>query len=70
MISLPDELLARVDAEAARRGMSRSGVLRHLALSGLEDAEAHRREEMRALNARARHRGGDSLAQLKARRPR
>lgn len=27
MVSFPDELLARVDAEASRRGTSRSGLL-------------------------------------------
>lgn len=27
MISVPDELLARVDAEAARRGTTRSGLI-------------------------------------------
>jgi len=31
MISMPDDVLERIDAEARRRGMSRSGLLRQLA---------------------------------------
>ena len=35
MISLPDDVLARVDAEARRRGTSRSALLREAALREL-----------------------------------
>jgi len=35
MISLPDDVLARVDAEARRRGTTRSGLLREAALREL-----------------------------------
>jgi hypothetical protein len=35
MISLPDDVLARVDDEARRRGTSRSGLLREAALREL-----------------------------------
>lgn len=69
MVSLPDDLLARIDAEAQRHGTTRSGMLRRFAATVLDDAEERRRREMRALNERARPRGGASLAQLKAGRP-
>ncbi len=35
MVSLPDEVLARIDGEAARRGTSRSAFLRSAALREL-----------------------------------
>ncbi len=46
MVSLPDELLADLDAEAARRGLTRSGMLRELAQASLR-----RRGELRAQRA-------------------
>ena len=39
MISIPDDDLARIDAEAARRGTSRSGLMREAALRELEDRD-------------------------------
>ena len=35
MVSLPDEVLARIDREARRRGTTRSGLLREAALREL-----------------------------------
>ena len=35
MVSLPDEVLARIDSEARRRGTTRSGLLRDAALREL-----------------------------------
>jgi metal-responsive CopG/Arc/MetJ family transcriptional regulator len=35
MISLPDDVLARIDAEARRRGATRSGLLREFAMQVL-----------------------------------
>jgi len=35
MISLPDDVLARIDSEARRRGTTRSGLLRDAALQTL-----------------------------------
>jgi metal-responsive CopG/Arc/MetJ family transcriptional regulator len=62
MISVPDELLMRLDAEAKRRGLSRSAFLRELVDRELRaDADA-RREEILAILARARPHGGDSAA--------
>ncbi|MEJ7797177.1 MAG: CopG family transcriptional regulator [Solirubrobacteraceae bacterium] len=39
MISIPDEELARIDGEAARRGTSRSALLRDAALRELEQRD-------------------------------
>jgi metal-responsive CopG/Arc/MetJ family transcriptional regulator len=63
MISIPDDLLGRLDAEAKRRGLTRSGFLRELVDRELRtDAEA-RREEILAILARVRGpHGGDSTA--------
>jgi metal-responsive CopG/Arc/MetJ family transcriptional regulator len=69
MISMPDELLARVDAEAERSKRSRSAVIREFAAAGLEDRSAALAERMRALNVGAKPRGGDVVSQLKSSRP-
>ncbi|MGH7904680.1 MAG: CopG family transcriptional regulator [Candidatus Dormibacteraceae bacterium] len=39
MVSFPDEVLARIDREAQRRGTSRSGLLRDAALRELGRAD-------------------------------
>ncbi len=70
MISLPDELLARVDAEASRRALSRSAVLRDFARAGLDDDARRLSEGMRALSGQATGHGGRGLEILKASRPR
>ena len=69
MISLPDELLERVDAEAERRGVSRSRVLREFAQAALEERAGRLADRMRELNAEARGHGGRGPADLKAGRP-
>ncbi|MBX7252029.1 MAG: ribbon-helix-helix domain-containing protein [Candidatus Promineofilum sp.] len=48
MVSLPDDLLAEVDAEARRRGTTRSAVMRDFA-----DAALRRRRENRAAAIRS-----------------
>jgi predicted transcriptional regulator len=69
MISLPDDLLARVDAQASERGSTRSATIRQLAEAGL--GERHRRlaERMTALEGQASGHGGHGVADLKAGRP-
>jgi metal-responsive CopG/Arc/MetJ family transcriptional regulator len=63
MISIPDDLLARLDAEATRRGLTRSGFLRELVDHELTMEAEARREEILAILARVRgHYGGDSTA--------
>jgi metal-responsive CopG/Arc/MetJ family transcriptional regulator len=49
MISIPDELLARVDARAKSVGESRSGFLQRLAEHELRDEERLRRNEVQRL---------------------
>ena len=46
MISIPDELLARLDEQAQQRGTTRSGLIQELARHELDDSEAERRAEI------------------------
>lgn len=71
MVSLPDDLLRDVDAEARRRGTTRSGFLRELA----ED-ERRRRQELRIQRMReiqaetpSQGHGGNVAEVIKANRP-
>jgi metal-responsive CopG/Arc/MetJ family transcriptional regulator len=50
MISLPDELLARLDAEAAERGSTRSAMIRDLAEAALGERERLLADRMRQLD--------------------
>lgn len=70
MISMPDELLASVDAEAERSGRSRSAVLRGFAEEALSDRTAMRIARMKELNAQVPPggHGGDVVADLRAER--
>ncbi len=70
MISLPDELLARLDAQASERGSSRSAMLRDLAEAALGEREQRLAERMTELEGHARGHGGDVVGDLKAGRPR
>jgi metal-responsive CopG/Arc/MetJ family transcriptional regulator len=49
MISVPDELLERVDARAQEVGETRSGFLQRLAERELEVADRHDRDEVERL---------------------
>jgi hypothetical protein len=49
MISIPDDLLERIDARAKASGDTRSGLLQRLAERELEEDERRRREEARRL---------------------
>lgn len=69
MISLPDELLERVDAEAQRRSTSRSAVLRDFAHAAFADRGSELAIRMRQLNDHAKGHGGDVADVLKASRP-
>jgi len=61
MISLPDDLLERIDAHARHRGRTRSGLMRELAERELAaDLEA-RGKRIRALLANPGHHGGDNV---------
>jgi len=53
MISIPDDLLARLDAKAEANRETRSGFLQRLAKRELEIAHGTEREEIEALLAQA-----------------
>lgn len=73
MVSMPDELLARVDAEAERTGSTRSAVLRSFAAEAFErrndDRVAERRALIAKLQPRVGNHGGDAAELVKATRP-
>lgn len=69
MVSMPDDLLAEVDAEASRSGTSRSAVMRDFADAALRRRRADRATAMRALLKGASPHGGDAAEQVKATRP-
>jgi metal-responsive CopG/Arc/MetJ family transcriptional regulator len=69
MVSMPDELLAEVDAEALRLGTSRSAVLRGFAETALRRRRGDRAKAMRELLRDASDHGGNSAEQVKATRP-
>jgi metal-responsive CopG/Arc/MetJ family transcriptional regulator len=63
MISMPDDLLERLDAQARANRETRSGYLRRLAERELDVARAREREEIDSLLAKAlvpEGLGGDS----------
>ncbi|MBJ7472483.1 MAG: ribbon-helix-helix protein, CopG family [Solirubrobacteraceae bacterium] len=69
MISLPDDLLAQVDAVAAQRGLTRSALIRECVDAAFDERTASLAARMRALNAEvSRGHGGDVVADLKASR--
>ena len=69
MISLPDELLARVDARASEQGSTRSATLRELAERALGERERLLAERMAEIDANATGHGGNVAEQIKAERP-
>jgi metal-responsive CopG/Arc/MetJ family transcriptional regulator len=70
MVSMPNELLAEVDAEARRLGTSRSAVLRSFAEAAIRDRRRDRARAVREVLLRnASDHGGNSAEQVKATRP-
>ncbi|MHB1468410.1 MAG: CopG family ribbon-helix-helix protein [Solirubrobacteraceae bacterium] len=69
MVSLPDDLLDEVDAEAGRLGTSRSAVLRDFAEAALRRRRADRASAMSVLLRRAEPHGGHVADRVKAARP-
>lgn len=69
MVSMPDALLAEVDAEATRVGTSRSAVLRGFADAALRHRRADRAAGMRTLLQETSPHGGDAAERVKATRP-
>ncbi len=69
MVSLPDDLLGSLDAEAARQRTTRSGLLRHYVDEGLRDrGQARARRVEQLMDTSGRH-GGRGVDDLKRHRP-
>lgn len=69
MVSMPDDLLAEVDAEAARMGTSRSAVLREYAMVSLRRRRSDRAAAMVELLDNPEPHGGSAAQKVKATRP-
>ena len=69
MVSLPDDLLAEVDAEARRGGTTRSAVMREFAAIALRRRRESRAAAMRSLLGEASRHGGRSAERVKQTRP-
>ncbi len=69
MVSLPDDLLAEVDAEAQRGGTTRSAVMRGFADAALRRRREGRAAAMQSLLSHTSPHGGHAAEQVKATRP-
>ncbi len=69
MVSLPDDLLAEVDAEARRGGTTRSAVMRGFADAALRRRREGRAAALRTLLSDASPHGGHAAERVKATRP-
>ncbi len=69
MVSMPDDLLSEVDAEASRLGTSRSAVLRQFADTALRGRRTDRAAAMESLLRHTTRHGGASAKRVKATRP-
>lgn len=69
MVSIPDDLLSEVDAQASRLGTSRSAVLRDFADAALRRRRSDRAAAMSALLRDAGRYGGGAAERVKATRP-
>jgi len=69
MVSLPDDLLGSLDAEAARRNTTRSGLLRDYVHEGLRHRGHERARRVQRLMTEAGHHGGNGVADLQRHRP-
>lgn len=65
MISLPDDLVPRLDERARSLGTTRSGLLRKLAERELETDEADRRRLVAELLDASAPRGGRSVEHIR-----
>jgi metal-responsive CopG/Arc/MetJ family transcriptional regulator len=69
MVSLPDDLLGSLDAEAARRGTTRSALLRHYIDEALRERGEVRARRIGELMRTPGHHGGRGVEELKRHRP-
>jgi metal-responsive CopG/Arc/MetJ family transcriptional regulator len=70
MVSIPDDLLARLDEYARARGTTRSGLLRELAERELAIDNEGRRQGIARLLAAAESHGGRSAQHVRDQRQR
>ena len=70
MVSIPDELLARLDEYARTRGTTRSGLLRELAERELANDDDGRRHGIMRLLATAESHGGRNTQHVRDQRQR
>jgi metal-responsive CopG/Arc/MetJ family transcriptional regulator len=69
MISLPDDLLARVDGRAAERGSTRSATIRELIETTLGEREQLLATRMSQIEGSAARHGGNVADAVKMTRP-
>jgi metal-responsive CopG/Arc/MetJ family transcriptional regulator len=69
MVSMPEELLAEVDAEARRLGSTRSAVIRDFADAAMSRRRQNRAEGIGDLLGEARPHGGRAAELVKETRP-
>lgn len=69
MVSIPDDLLSEVDAQASRLRTSRSAVLRSFADAALRKRRSDRATAMGTLLHHAGRYGGGAAERVKATRP-
>jgi metal-responsive CopG/Arc/MetJ family transcriptional regulator len=69
MVSLPDELLSEVDAEARRCGTTRSAIMREFANIALRRRRESRAEAMSSLLGDLSPHGGGAAEAVKETRP-
>jgi metal-responsive CopG/Arc/MetJ family transcriptional regulator len=69
MVSLPDDLLSEVDAEARRTGTTRSAIMREFANLALRRRREGRASAMRALLEGVGPHGGRAAERVKETRP-
>jgi metal-responsive CopG/Arc/MetJ family transcriptional regulator len=65
MVSIPDELLASLDAQARRRGTTRSGILRQLVEREIASTSDVRSRTIAELLAEAGSHGGDNARHVR-----
>ena len=66
LVSIPDDLLARIDRTARARGTTRSGLIQRLATDHLPDDDQARRARLARLLAQPLDRGGDAAEAVRA----
>ena len=60
LVSIPDDLLAKIDRTARARGITRSGLIQRLAADHLPDDDRARHVRLARLLAEPLDRGGDA----------